>query len=302
MPTGAAHVPDAQSDRQATAAHQPAAPRELTGLALLLDQLDALLRDPTIARALSAFAAKLSAGMRGVLAAITDAARRLPSIRLRLSRRLLLGLLAVTLPVALLALLSSADDERSADGTSAPAAGAPAAAGASPGGGVAMPRLAGAPEKVQPVSVALVLDGTYDGPRRARELRALGTWLAQNHAAGTRVSVIDPAAGRASAPLRPTDLASARLTRQPSSTSAAIRSAFGNADAGRRLLVTVGSSVPAGTSSALRITTRRGATAGAARSSGGGNSRTTIDDRRPDALAASVARGIMAVSGQTERP
>jgi len=41
-----------------------AAPGELSGLALMLAQLDALLRDPTLTNALRAFAARLGGGLR----------------------------------------------------------------------------------------------------------------------------------------------------------------------------------------------------------------------------------------------
>lgn len=286
------------------ASEPPARPRELSGLALLLDQLDALLRDPTIARALSAFVSKLTSSLRGLAASIANAIRRLPTIRLRLRlpRRLLLGLLALTLPLAVLALLSSGDDERSGGGgASEQSAQAPAGDGNAGGAGVGMPRLSGAPEKVRPVSVALVLDGTYTGARRTRELRALGSWLVDNHAAGTRVSVIDAATGRASAALPPEQLGRARLTREEASTPAAIRSAFaGRSD--RRLIVALGTTAPASDARTLSIATRRGAVSDGTLTTRGTRSRTTIDDRRPDALAASAARGIMTISGQTERP
>ena len=267
---------------------QPAAPRELSGLRLLLDQLDALLRDPTLTRALRAFAARIGDGVRELLAAIG---------RLRLPRRLLLGLLLLTLPLALLALLSSDDDERQrAPGAGAPVARSPATGGL---GGVGMPNLASAPDEVAPVSVALVLDRTYGTAARRRELRALGTWLAEHHAPGTRVSLIDARTGRASAPLRPADLARAQATRPRSSTAAAVDAAFASRR-GRRLLVTLGSSAPPTGARTLSIATRRGARA-AIPTRSGRRSRATIDDRRPEALAATVARAIMAISGQSER-
>lgn len=281
-----------------------AASRELSGLALLLDQLDALLRDPTLARAMAAFAAKLGASMRGLAAAIAGALRRLPSIRLRLRlpRRLLLALLALTLPFAVAAMLSAGDDERSGAGAGERSAPARAqGAGGTSGVGVGMPRLSGAAEKVRPVTVALVLDGTYDGARRARELRTLGTWLAENHAPGTRVTVIDATTGRASAALAGEELGRARLTRTATSTPSAIRSALARRG-DRQLLVTLGETAPTSDARTLSILTRPRAPSDSTLTTRGKRSRTTIDGRRPDALAASVARGIMAISGQTERP
>ncbi len=273
----------------ATPAVAPAAaPAELSGLRLLLDQLDALLRDPTLTRALRAFAARIGDGLRELVAAIA---------RLRLPRRLLLGLLLLTLPFALLALLSSSDEDgQPATGASAPVARSPSAGGL---GGVGMPNLASAPDEVAPVSVALVLDRTYGAAARRRELRALGGWLNEHHAAGTRVSLIDARTGRASAPLRPADLGRAQATRSRSSTAAAVDAAFAR-QRGRRLLVTLGSSAPPTGASTLSIATRRGARE-AAPTRSGRRSRATIDERRPEALAASVARAIMSISGQAER-
>jgi len=304
-PAGVAVDGEAENRTAPVAEAEPAAAsRELSGLALLLDQLDALLRDPTLARALSAFAAKLGASMRGLAAAIAGALRWLPDIRLRLRlpRRLLLALLALTLPFAVAALLSAGDDQRSGAGAGERSAQAQAqGAGGTSGVGVGMPRLSGAPERVRPVTVALVLDDTYDGARRARELRTLGTWLSENHAPGTRVTVIDAATGRASAALAAAQLGRARLTRAEKSASAAIRSALARRG-DRQLLVTLGETAPASDARTLSIVTRRRAPSDSTLTTRGTRSRTTIDDRRPDALAASVARGIMAISGQTERP
>ncbi|MGI8731202.1 MAG: hypothetical protein ACR2LK_14695 [Solirubrobacteraceae bacterium] len=273
-------------------------------MAQLLAELDAMLRDPTLTRALSSFARKVSTAVRGLLAAVADAARRLPSLRLRLPRRLLLGLLALALPFALLALLAPGDDRRPVADSGEPSARAsapPQPGERSSAAGASMPRLAGAPEKVGPVGVALVLDGkTYDDAQQARELRALGTWLEDNHAPGTRVSVIDAASGRTSGALRPEDLGRAPLTRDPTSTGAAVRSAFADQDQ-RRLLVTLGSKAPPSNANTLTIATRRGAPPDRALAKRGRRARATIDDRRPDALAASVARGIMQISGQSER-
>jgi hypothetical protein len=275
----------------------------------LLAELDRLLRDPTLTRALKAFAAKVVAGLGGLPGFLGDVARSIARAlrRIRLPRRLLLALLALLLPLALLALLSSSgDDERAGRGAPEPPASA-AAADADAGGGfslpaVGMPELLAQPDDVRPVRVALVLDRAYDTPALRRELRALGGWLADNHAAGTRVSVIDAASRRASAPLDADRLADAGLTRQRASTSAAVRSALGRGD-DRDLVVTLGTSatVPRG-AKRLQIATRPGAATGSgAALERRRRARVTIDDRRPNALAASVARGIMAISGERER-
>ena len=289
-----------QSDAAVPPASAPAG--GLSGLQLLLDQLDALLRDPTLARALSAFTARLAAGVRGLGAASAQAAKRLVAalarLRLPFLRPVLLALLAVALPLAVLALLASGDDEPS--GGSA-GDGPAQVAGAGSLGGAGMPDLQSGPAKVAPVNVALVLDRTYDAPARRRELRALGTWLAENHAAGTRVTVIDARTARASAPLRGSDLSAASVTRARPSTTAAIRSAF-RRHKGRRLVVALGSSAPSTTASTLSIATDRDASAAAGVPlRRGRRSRATIDDRRPEALAGSVARAVMAISDQRER-
>lgn len=280
-------------------------PPELSAWQQLLAELDRLLRDPTLTRALKAFAAKMTAGLRGLPAFVGEAARSIARAlaRIRLPRRLLLGLLALLLPLALLALLSSPDDEGA--GGSAPSQPAPPAAEA--GGGlslpaVGMPELLAQPDDVRPVRVALVVDRTYETPALRRELRALGGWLADNHAPGTRVAVIDAASARASAPLDAARLGAAAPARQRASTAAAVRSALARRD-GRGLVVTLGATTPApGAAKALQIATRPGAATGSgAALARRKRARVTIDDRRPNALAASVARAIMAISGEREK-
>jgi hypothetical protein len=165
-----------------------------------------------------------------------------------------------------------------------------------------MPQVRAAPDDVRPVRVALVVDRTYDRTQLRRELGALGAWLGENHAPGTRVSVIDARTARATRPLDAAHLATARPTRQRASTAAAVRSELRRAG-GRHLLVTLGATAtPRGTAHALRIATRPGARTG---SSGAlahrRRARVTIDERRPNALAAEVARAVMAVSGERER-
>ncbi|MDX6720055.1 MAG: hypothetical protein QOJ63_2309 [Solirubrobacteraceae bacterium] len=264
----------------------------------MLDQLDELLRDPTLTRALKSFARKLAAGLRGHAARAKELAGALARLRIPFPRRLLLALLALALPLALLALLTSSDDKRGVGDRSARAA---QAAGPTLPGAVGMPNLVTRSAKVRPVKVALVLDHTYGAAPLRRELRTLGTWLAEHHAPGTRVSVIDASTARASGRLRDSDLTRARPSQPRSSTAAAVRSALGRST-GRRLVVALGSTAPASTASTLQIATRRGASAGSnVALRRGQRSRVTIDDRRPDALAASVARAIMAVSGQRER-
>jgi hypothetical protein len=278
---------------------------ELSSWQRLLDELNALLRDPTLARALAGFVARLTAGVRDLSVATRDAIRRLAQavrrLRIPFPRRVLLGLLALTLPLALLALLGSSNEDGrrpSASGQSlSPSAGA---VGGLSLPSVGMPDVGPAPAKVRQVRVALVLDRTYDAATLRRELRALGAWLTANHAPGTRVSVIDAQSARASRPARGADLAGVRPVRLRPSTAAAIRSAFGHQKK-RRLLVTLGAGARSSTGSTLRISTQRGASSASSAPVGpGGRSRATIDDRRPNALAASVARAIMAVSGQRE--
>lgn len=303
----AAVAPAAEQESDAISGAAALAPGdELSNWRLLLQQLDALLRDPTLTRALAASAARLAAAVRGLSAATSDAIRRLAQalrrILLRFPRRVLLALLALLLPLALLAVLTGADGERDTRSATEQPALPPAGdvAGASlPGVGMPDVRLASA--RVPPVRVALVVDRTYDAAELRRELRALGGWLGLHHAPGTRVSVIDARSARASGPLRAGDLSDARLGRRRPSTAAATRSAFAGGK-GRRLLVTLGTAPPPSTASTLRIATRRGAgTRSSAPLRGRRRSSATIDDRRPNALAASVARGIMAVSGQREQ-
>jgi hypothetical protein len=299
--------PGAAATRPDHAEAQPRSPSdELSSWQRLLYELNALLRDPTLARALARFVSKLAAGVRHVSVATRDAIRRLAQavrrLRIPFPRRVLLALLALTLPLALLALLlGSSDDKRNAPGASAPSFRMPTGAvGGLSLPSVGMPDVGPAPAKVRQVRVALVLDRTYDAATLRRELRTLGTWLAANHAPGTRVSVIDAQSARANRPARGADLAGVRPARQRTSTAAAVRSAFGHQKA-RRLLVTLGTTAPSSTGSTLRISTRRGASPAASTPlAPGRRARATIDDRRPNALAASVARAIMAVSGQRE--
>ena len=220
--------------------HPAAAPGELSGLRLLLDELDQLLRDPTLTLALRRFTDKLASALRGL---------RLPRLRIpHMPRWLLLLPLLLLLGLGLPALFSSGDEDRSA---STPAAGSGEVALA----GVGMPDLQAAPDDPPPARVALVVGDAYAPADLRRELRTLGAWLAANHAAGTRVTVIDAATGRASAPLNAAALARGAPTRAQAGTSAAIGSAF--AGRGRRLLVDVGSSAPASSASRLSVLTRR---------------------------------------------
>lgn len=317
-PARVAGAPTAAAPGGSPAEHEPdaaagdapplGAPGQLSAWQQLLAELDRLLRDPTLTRALKAFAAKLAAGLRGVPAIVAEAARRVARAlaRIRLPRRLLLALLALLLPLALLALLTSSDDERRA--TSAPASSGGAAQPAAGAGGglslpaVGMPEVLPQPDAVRPVSVALVLDRTYDTPALRRELDALGRWLAENHAPGTRVSVIDAVSARASAPLNADRLGGATPTRQRASTTSAIRAALAREN-GRDLLVTVGTPAAApGAAKTLRIAPRSGPATGSSTAlAQRRRARVTIDDRRPNALAASVARAIMAISGEREK-
>lgn len=265
---------------------EPTPPGELSGLRLLLDQLDALLRDPTLALALRRFTDKVKEGLRlprlgwpGWL--------RLP----RLPRWLLLALLALVLALGSIALLSSGDDRDPA----APPSGEIALPG------VGMPALEAAPDDPPPARIALVVDDTYSPAALRRELQTLGAWLDANHAPGTRVTLIDAASGRASAALRAADLGRATPTGPRAGTTAAVGDAF-RGNGGRRLLVGVGAPAPRSGATTLTVAPRRGApvprTVSVRR---GERSRVAIDDRRPGALAASVARALIAISNQRER-
>ena len=302
---------DARSDEPdaLAAPRRLEAPAQRSAWQQLLAEIDRLLRDPTLTRALKAFAARVLALVRAAPGFLADVARSVARAlaRIRLPRRLLLGLLALLLPLALLALLLNSPDDEQRAGSSAPSPRAPAAAAEAGGGGfslpaVGMPQLIALPDDVRPVRVALVVDETYAGPALRRELQTLGGWLTENHAPGTRVSVIDAASARASAPLNAERLATPGLTRRRASTAAAVRSALGRGDR-RDLVVTLGTSASApGAAKRLQIATRPGATTGSSTVlERRRRARVTIDDRRPNALAASVARGIMAISGERER-
>ena len=274
-------------------------PGELSGLRALLDQLDALLRDPTLTRALKAFAGRVGDGVRGAGAATAEATRRLlrALAGLRLPRRLLLGLLVLLLALALLALLLGGGGDGRTPGTAVDRSTGPSGSLA----GVGMPGLLSGPEHPAPLRIALVVDGSYDAAALRHELAALGSWISAHHAPGTRVTVIDAASAGATAPLRASALAAAVPTLPRASTTTAIASAL-RGD-GRRLLVTIGSParVPAHTST-LDVAVRPGAAATPRIAlKRGGRARVTVDERRPDALAASVARAMMELSGQRER-
>lgn len=293
----AASLPEHEPPSAAAEAAPLAPAAELSAWQQLLAELDRLLRDPTLTRALKAFASKVVAAARDLPALVLDAIGRAARAlaRIRLPRRLLLALLALLLPLALLALLNSSGDEQRA------------APGAASSGGpslpaVGMPDVLPQPDAVGPVHVALVLDRTYDTVALRRELRALGAWLDENHAPGTRVSVIDATSARASPPLKAARLAEAVTSRQRASTASAIRAALAREN-GRDLLVTLGTTAHApGTAKTLRISPRPGPASGSSLTlAQARRARVTIDDRRPNALAASVARAIMAVSGEREQ-
>lgn len=280
----------------------------LSSWQLLLAELNRLLRDPRLTRALKALIADFKEGVRTLCGGAIDAVREALEDMVRLLglkrlRRILLALLALLMPLALLSLLGSSDDKRPTGSESGQSTRAATVGLGGPSlGGIAMPNLRPASDKVRPVRVALVLDRSYSPATLRRELRALGTWLSANHAPGTRLSVIDARSGRASDRLRPADLTRDWPARSRLNTKAAVRSAFGG-QKGRRLLVTVGAATaPAGTARTLRVVKRRGAGAESiTREPETTRSRVTIADQRPNSLAASVARAIMSMSGQREQ-
>jgi len=279
--------------REARRIPEPEPPGELSGLRRLLDQLDALLRDPALTNALRRVADNVKDGMRGLATAMRLPRLRWPAwLRIpRLPRWLLLPLLALLLGLGSIALLTSGDGR---DGR-----GAPGGDIALPG--VGMPSLAAAPDDPPAARIALVVGDTYSPAALRGELQTLGLWLDANHAARTRVVLIDAATGRASAPLRAADLASAVLAGPGSSAAAAVGDAF-RGDGGRRLLVADGAPPPRSSATTLTVATRPGAPAVTRVDvRRGERSRVAIDDRRPGALASSVARALIAISNQRER-
>ena len=168
--------------------------------------------------------------------------------------------------------------------------------------GVGMPGLLSGPEHPAPLNVALVVDGSYDAAALRPELAALGSWISAHHAAGTRVTVIDAGSASATAPLRASALAASRpdaaagehddgdplgpARRRP----APARDGRARPRGRRRVRAPSTSSRAAARRPPRPIALKRG-----------GRARVTIDERRPDALAASVARAMMELSGQRER-
>ena len=277
--------------------------REMSALEHFFYRLDEFLRDPSLTLALRAFTDRLKSGLRDLGAQVAEAARRAARAiaALQLPRRLLLGLLALLLPLVLLALLLGGDDDQPTTANQQRPSQAPANGAGF--GAAGMPRLAAAPDRVPAATVALVVDGSLAPAALRRELGTLGSWLAANHAPGTRVTLIDATSGRASAPLSGSQLARASATLPRSSTTAAVRAALAR-EGGRRLLVDVGGAAAgaAPRASTLDVATRPGASfAPAVALARGGRAAVTIDERRPNALAASVARALMAISGQRER-
>jgi hypothetical protein len=143
-----------------------------------------------------------------------------------------------------------------------------------------MPGVLPGNRRVRPLRIAIVFDRSYRGRARARELRALRAWLAANHNPRTRLFVAD----RGGSPAR------------------VVRHALAG-QRGRMLVTTGHHTTPAFSRAAtLRVDTRRGAATPAAVPLGPGGRRVVaIDPRRRRALAATVARSIISVSGMRER-
>ncbi len=168
--------------------------------------------------------------------------------------------------------------------------------------GVGMPGALPGNRAVKPLEIAIVIDDTYTGKARARELRALGGWLQSNHNPRTRITIIDRARRRASRRLAAADLGHVRLVRRAPRLTRMLRRALKRYR--NRLLVTIGDlSNPTLTNTAtLRVHPRRGAsTANDVQLVQGDHRVVHVDPRRRGALAATVARAVITISGMRER-
>jgi hypothetical protein len=168
--------------------------------------------------------------------------------------------------------------------------------------GVGMPGVLPGNTAVKPLHLALVFDDTYTGKARERELQALGVWLQTNHNPRTRVTVIDRSRRRASRPLAAADLADVRLVRRAPSPARVVRRALRRHV--NRLLVTIGNFVKPTLmkTATVRVHARRGARTPADLQLARGDHRIVrVDPRRRNALASTLARAIISISGMRER-
>lgn len=174
---------------------------------------------------------------------------------------------------------------------------------AAPLAGVGMPVPAGGTVLVRPIEVVVALGPRIDATARRRELQALGAWMAANHRHASRVTVVED--GRATRPLSAAGLSAHPHLRAPRSLGGVLRRALRHRRGFRYLVVRMRDAPPMPVPPGVATLTIDG-TPGAAipRQLGlapGGAATVSADLRRPRALAALVARAVMAVSQQQER-
>jgi hypothetical protein len=222
----------------------------------------------------------------------------------RLRRLLLGGLSLLALLLLLLLLLHHGHDDARRPGPPPRVVSTHRRTGPGRGlGGVGMPVPAGGTIRVRPIDLVVSLGPRIDDAVRRRELAALGSWMERNHRSASRVTILD--GGRATRPLPAARLERDARGRPRSSVSALVLRALRRRRGRTALLVRTGGAarlpVPAG-SAVLEVDgvpggpnpRRLGIGPGAA-------SAVDVDLRRRNALAAVVARAVMAVSRQRER-
>ena len=214
--------------------------------------------------------------------------------------RPLAGLVAA--PIAALLLLGLLSRDHREEQDHAPAAVASAhpravdasSAERSPGPiGVDMPETLPGSRPVQPLQIVLASDGSYPTRGWRRELRALGRWLMTHHDRRTRVRLIDARSRRVSRQLPAAALGGGLATRRVASLGRGLALTHATPPRRQRLLVTLTvdqlTTVDPQTAT-LRLLPRANAPHGAVALRAGDVARTSIDPRRPRAVAAAVAR------------
>lgn len=220
-----------------------------------------------------------------------------PSTRSRVRPLAMLGLAAA----GLLALGLLHDDEKR---DAAPPAVAASQARSRGLGAVGMPGVLPGNHAVRPLSVAVMFDDTDTATQRTPELRKLGAWLQLNHDPRTRVTVIDRTSRRTTPRLTATQLGASRNSHSVTSLRRAVRAAL-PARPRDRLLVTLDhhdlTTAGAGVA-ALRLHSAPAAPLRRALALAPGDRASAIVDiRRPGALAATIARAVISVSGMREK-
>jgi len=193
------------------------------------------------------------------------------------------------------------DDEKP---DTAPTAVAASQAGPGGLGAVGMPGVLPGDHAVRPLSVAMVFGDTDTATQRALELRKLGAWLQLNHDPRTRVTLIDRTRRRTTPRLTATQLGVSRDSRSVTSLRRAVRSALPTQPRDRLLvtlddhgLTTAGAGV-----ATLRLRSALDAPPSPAVAlAPGGRASAALDIRRPGALAETIARAVISVSGMREK-